>query len=434
MEIKNVKIYGLEESIIRSGYPHQIGEPINIDTEVADLKYWINNPLLNDIIKIIEFKPTNSKWATTDWSKYNQNEFKLSEENNCGIVVIRDAYGNPIKEILIDYEDIVELSNYKLSKSHDYITLSKKDDLYTNWSLHRFLLKAEQGEIIDHINRNKDDYRKYNLRKTTYNGNNRNRTNSDENNVLGVFYREDRDKFFARITLNKKAISLGTYKTFEEAVIARLKGEITYYKEYSPQLHLCKKYGIENPYELQTDIYVANLAKVYKHLKRIKTLSNTGVGSGHDTALKGIIVSMDLKYPQYFTPQLQRYHWVDIVSSQSKMHSLTKIKSIKDNCNKYVLPEQTSLIDYFIKKYNEFEPFVYNAGSGLQYNIDSKEELFQYIISNLPMGFELWMGISTNYLQLKTIYSQRRHHKLKNDWEYFCDWIETLPMSELILI
>lgn len=44
----------------------------------------------------------------------------------------------------------------------------------------------------------------------------------------------------------------------------------------------------------------------------------------------------------------------------------------------------------------------------------------------------MWMGISTNYLQLKTIYSQRKSHKLKNDWGYFCDFIETLPLSELI--
>jgi hypothetical protein len=47
------------------------------------------------------------------------------------------------------------------------------------------------------------------------------------------------------------------------------------------------------------------------------------------------------------------------------------------------------------------------------------------------MGFELWMGISTNYLQLKTIYNQRKHHKLE-DWKIFCNWIESLPMNELI--
>ena len=32
----------------------------------------------------------------------------------------------------------------------------------------------------------------------------------------------------------------------------------------------------------------------------------------------------------------------------------------------------------------------------------------------------------TNYQQLKTMYKQRRYHKLK-EWHVFCDWVETLP-------
>jgi len=41
--------------------------------------------------------------------------------------------------------------------------------------------------------------------------------------------------------------------------------------------------------------------------KRMLKLSNTKSGSGHDCALKGIIVQFDLQYPEYFSPQLQRY-------------------------------------------------------------------------------------------------------------------------------
>lgn len=169
---------------------------------------------------------------------------------------------------------------------------------------------------------------------------------------------------------------------------------------------------------------------------RANRLAKTPIGSGHNNFLKGIIVQFDLKYPQYFTPQLQRYHWIDIVSSQSKMHSLTKIKDISNNCNKYVLGTIIVELNNLIKFYNRMEKseiFTYQSLIGTPITIRGKEELFQYIISNLPMGFEMWMGISTNYLQLKTIYNQRKHHKLKNDWGYFCDWIENLPMSELII-
>ena len=45
----------------------------------------------------------------------------------------------------------------------------------------------------------------------------------------------------------------------------------------------------------------------------------------------------------------------------------------------------------------------------------------------------MWETVQCSYLQLKTIYFQRRNHKLKEDWVTFCDWCETLPMfKELV--
>jgi hypothetical protein len=53
------------------------------------------------------------------------------------------------------------------------------------------------------------------------------------------------------------------------------------------------------------------------------------------------------------------------------------------------------------------------------------------LMNFIPMGLELWGRMTTNYLQLKTIYKQRRNHKSK-EWQYFCDWIEHLPFSKMI--
>ena len=53
-----------------------------------------------------------------------------------------------------------------------------------------------------------------------------------------------------------------------------------------------------------------------KDVNRGCKLANTPNGSGHNNFLKGIIVQFDLQYPEYFSPQLQRYHWIDIVSSK----------------------------------------------------------------------------------------------------------------------
>ena len=146
---------------------------------------------------------------------------------------------------------------------------------------------------------------------------------------------------------------------------------------------------------------------------RAKRLAKTPIGSGHNNYLKGIIVQFDLKYPEYFSPQLQRYHWIDIISSQSKMHKITNRELTKNDFTK-----ETSIT--FIEVINDLI---------IDYKENPNEDLFREILSNLPSGYMKWMGISTNYLQLKTIYSQRRTHKL-NEWKIFCNWIETLAFAK----
>lgn len=143
-------------------------------------------------------------------------------------------------------------------------------------------------------------------------------------------------------------------------------------------------------------------------ITRALKLSKAPSGSGHDNFLKGIIVQFDLQYPEYFSPQLQRYKFIDIISSQSKMHKIMS-KTLRNEDFAKPLPEQT--LDYL---------------NFLIYQGDINE-----VVNALPSGYLKWMGISTNYLQLKTIYKQRKNHKL-SEWREFCKWIETLPMSELI--
>lgn len=49
--------------------------------------------------------------------------------------------------------------------------------------------------------------------------------------------------------------------------------------------------------------------------ERLDKLSNTPIGSGHSQALCGIIVQFDLYAPLYMWKQIQRYHWMDFISS-----------------------------------------------------------------------------------------------------------------------
>lgn len=188
---------------------------------------------------------------------------------------------------------------------------------------------------------------------------------------------------------------------------------------------------IGEPEDLNDESIELRIAPSSDSVNRSKRLADTPIGSGHSNYLKGIIVQFDLKYPQYVTPQLQRYNWIDIISSQSKMHKLTSIKDISPYCNKYVSKVICDEVNRLISMYNDEQKFKPKTYRELKISNDIKKELFHRIISSLPMGYELWMGISTNYLQLKTIYKQRKTHKLE-DWGLFCDWVESLPMSELI--
>lgn len=154
-----------------------------------------------------------------------------------------------------------------------------------------------------------------------------------------------------------------------------------------------------------------------KSLPRAIQLAKCGGGSGHSNFRKGIRVSFDIKYPNYFTPELQRYHFMDIVTSSSKMHRL--INMDMDACfNEYVTQNSINQMKILIKHYNENPSYT----------------KFMMVLSNCPLGVELFMRCSTNYEQLATIYRQRKSHRLKEDWGAFCKFIEELPYAnELIL-
>lgn len=101
--------------------------------------------------------------------------------------------------------------------------------------LHRFLLNIQDNVIIDHINGNPLDNRKCNLRIATPTQNNMNMKKRSDNisGYKGVGWQKKRNKWRARITINKKTIELGHFNTIEEAIKARQKAEEEYFGEYN---------------------------------------------------------------------------------------------------------------------------------------------------------------------------------------------------------
>lgn len=151
-----------------------------------------------------------------------------------------------------------------------------------------------------------------------------------------------------------------------------------------------------------------------KDYLRATKLGSTKSGEGHDNFLKGILVQFDVTAPLYWWKQAQRYHWFDFVSSQSTMHCLLKF-DVKTQCVSETNKEILDIICKLVEEYNK-----------LDVNDPNKTIKWRELVASLPCGFCLGASMTTNYQQLKTMYQQRKNHKLK-EWHIFAKWCENLP-------
>ena len=158
------------------------------------------------------------------------------------------------------------------------------------------------------------------------------------------------------------------------------------------------------------------------HIKRAIKLA-TMQGGGHDQFLTGITVNFDMTFSNKAWVEAERYTFLNYISSMSLMHRASKV-SIEESCNDYVSIDAIDEAEYRQKEYLMIKDDPNVAA-------EEKLEAYRKLLYNIPSGFELTAGMTTNYRCLKNIYHQRRDHRLP-DWHVFCDWVETLPMSELI--
>lgn len=154
---------------------------------------------------------------------------------------------------------------------------------------------------------------------------------------------------------------------------------------------------------------------------RTNSLANAPRGTGHDNFLKGIVVQFDLKMTVKMSTELERYHFIDFVSSQSTMHKITQF-NLDEAYIDYV---DTRVIEIMKEKVAEYNAIEDKASE------QAKEKYLEILYSN-PCGMKLTARMTTNYQQLKTMYYQRKTHRLP-EWKAFCKWIETLPHAEFII-
>lgn len=446
MKIENVKVYGLENAIRCSKFPMQ--------TDISELpnneyiSYWLNQePFLREFDDYQKYygkykgkntpesccfcgdsncQRNNGKGGGRYYcAKHNHQIERYGEvfetspkysilNNGIAVEIVGDE--RKTNTFYIDSIDLPYVFKQKLHFSGDYVC----DELGVG--LHCRLIDHGDNELIDHEDRNPANNRRSNLRRSSRTENNRNASLSKNNTsgVSGVSFSKSKNKWRSYINLDYKQKFLGYYNSFDDAVRARLVGEIEYYGDFAPQKHLFSQYGIEYNNDNVEEKSDYNLAfnKVYGAYHRARALATSKAGAGDDNFLNGIIVQFDLTFSNKAWVELQRYHFIDFISSQSTMHRITKF-NLDEAYNEYVDTRIIEIMKELVAEYNNKEL------------ADRTAEDYLRILYSNPAGFELTAGMTTNYRQLKTIYKQRKAHRLP-EWREFCNWLKKLPNSEWI--
>lgn len=180
-------------------------------------------------------------------------------------------------------------------------------------------------------------------------------------------------------------------------------------------------------------------------------------GTEHRKFLRQISVCVDITAPLYWWKEFDTYKVGTVANSTSTMHKLTS-KPIDMGCFEMDDYEPLLVIDEGIDDSGDtpydysypirdfVEPTEANVSFVYEETLVGFLELLRqkYLETNdkrywkelvrwLPEGWLQTRTVTLNYENLRSIYNQRKNHKL-TEWHQFCDWVKTLPYAEELII
>ena len=178
-----------------------------------------------------------------EYTMYDRNEINIQDDH--AELILKDKYGEIVGIAIIDIDNVEIISKHKwhLKKNCNYASTEEKGKTIL---LHRFIIDAKEDDVVDHIDRNRLNCMKENLRIVNMSENAKNRgiRNDNSSGVTGVGWSEQKNKWVAYIYYDNKHMYLGAFDNKEEAIIQRLKTENKYFGEFAPQKHLFEEYDI----------------------------------------------------------------------------------------------------------------------------------------------------------------------------------------------
>lgn len=162
------------------------------------------------------------------------------------------GYISKDKEFYFDLEDYEKISKYSWNmNAYGYIvSYSEYEESKKILWLHNIIMDKNIGDKkieVDHINHQRNDNRKENLRLASRPENTRNSSirKNNTSGFIGITFDKKNNKWVAQITIDGKNKKIGRYYNLFDAVAARLVAEKKFFGEFAPQKNLFSEYRIE---------------------------------------------------------------------------------------------------------------------------------------------------------------------------------------------
>ena len=180
-------------------------------------------------------------------------------------------------------------------------------------------------------------------------------------------------------------------------------------------------------------------------LDLMKRLRNAG--TDHRKFMRMITVYVDITAPLYWWKEFDTYKVGTVANSCSTMHKIHAKKftledfsyehlldgrglkvSHEDNCT----PDESDF-GFRLSGKELLKTTVNTLNYYRRIFLETKNKKYWWqLIQLLPSSYNQRRTVMLNYEVLANIYKSRRNHKL-DEWHVFCEWIENLPYSELII-
>lgn len=152
-------------------------------------------------------------------------------------------------------------------------------------------------------------------------------------------------------------------------------------------------------------------------------------GPVHAKYRRMIVVYVDITAPLYWWKEFDTYKIGTVVNSCSTMHKIHEKKfELDDFSHEHIL----SKYDIFWK--GCFKDVIRALNNARDFYLETRDKKYWWqMIQLLPSSYNQKRTVMLNYEVLAGIYPTRKDHKL-DEWHDFCDWIESLPYSEVICL